>query len=477
MNKFLKTDWLIYLVFMLTCIFVLLQSPLAPLAKTITGIDSSVFIYCAQQIQDGQLMYKDIADHKGPFLYLINVIAMYAFSGKWIGIWIFEILSMFATCILMYKTARLFASKFISVLSVVTSILTIVPLFFGGNFTEEWALPYISTAIYIFLSYLKENKPLTTLKLCLLSFTFVLTLMLRANLIAVWGGFSIALILKWSIEKQYKELFRYLSLMLIFVFMAILPFFLYFYLTGTLSDAIYFVFQFNLFEYAATNTLIQIIMRGIFIVIGMYSRLNFIPCFVIIYLFFTKKDRYAGVILAFLLTIISCSLGHSYQHYYIILVPLFVIPLAYLYDTLKQYFQNKSFIWLCALFVFYNSANIYTQYSDIKANYSENRYKYQMDALVDIISKQTKETDKILVTGNHVAIYLYSHRIAATRFPYDLMYSSLEQQYYVQEIEKNLPKMIIETNYDTYNIQPILDTKYQPIKANLRNIKVWLLKE
>jgi len=64
-----KTDTFLYLILFGTCIFVLLQSPLAPFAKSINGVDSSVFIYSAKHILDGQLIYKDIVDHKGPFLY------------------------------------------------------------------------------------------------------------------------------------------------------------------------------------------------------------------------------------------------------------------------------------------------------------------------------------------------------------------------------------------------------------------------
>jgi hypothetical protein len=463
-----------------------LQSPLAPFAKSIPGIDSSVFIYTAQQILDGQMIYKDIVDHKGPFLYLINVIALFCFNGKWMGIWIFEIFSMFIACIMMYKTARMFAGKFVSVLAVITSILMIVPVLIGGNLTEEWALPYISIAMYIFLSYLKENKSLTTWRLFILSFTFVLTLMLRANLIAVWGGFGIALLIKWIVEKQYKEFIRCLSLMLFFVIISIVPFFLYFYLKGTLSDALYLVFQFNLFEYAliSENSLTGMFKMSLLTFCSGISYFNFIPNLVIVYMFFTKKDQYAGVISAFILTIISCRLGQQHEHYFMIFIPLFVIPLAYLYNILKQCFRKKVFLWLCITFIFYNSANIYSQYANIRANHLKDEVYglltySQMDTLTDIIWKNTKATDKILVKTNQAAIYLYSHRTSATRFPYAITNSSsLALKYYVKDIEETLPKMIIEAyHWDEYDIQPILDAKYQLIQTDLKDINVWLLKE
>jgi hypothetical protein len=228
MKKFLKTDIFLYMLLLGSCIFVLLQSPLAPFAKSTNGVDSSVFIYSAQQILDGQSMYKDIVDHKGPFLYFIDAVALFIFGGNFIGIWIFEVFSLFAASIMMYKTVRFFADKFSSILAVITGILFLVPLLIGGNLTEEWALPYISMALYIFVAYLKEDKPLTIVRLFILAFTFVLTFMIRANLIAVWAAFGLALLIKWIIEKRYKEMIHNLSFILLFVLLSFITVFFLF---------------------------------------------------------------------------------------------------------------------------------------------------------------------------------------------------------------------------------------------------------
>jgi len=206
MKKFIGKDTFLYFILFGVCVFILLQSPLAPFAKNVIGIDSSVFIYSAQQILKGQLMYKDIVDHKGPFLYLINVAALFIFNKNYIGIWIFEVISLFAASIMMYKTARFFAGKIPSLLAVISSIFILVICLGRGNIVEEWALPYISMALYIFVDYLKRSKPLSIVRLFILSFTFVLTFMLRANMIAVWAGFGIVLLLKWIVGKKYSEL-------------------------------------------------------------------------------------------------------------------------------------------------------------------------------------------------------------------------------------------------------------------------------
>jgi len=263
MKKFLKIDTLVYFILFGVCVFILLQSPLAPFAKSIITTDSGIYIYAAQKILDGQLMYKDVIDIKGPFLYFIDAVALFIFNRHFIGIWIFEVFSLFASSIIMYKTARFFAGKIPSLLAVVTGMLFFVICLARGNMTEEWSLPYISAALYIFVDYLKNNKPLSIIRLFILSLTFVLTFMLRANLVAMWAGFGIILLIKWIVERKYKELIRSLAIILLFVLLCVLPFFLYFYCKGTLPDAIYWVFKFNMFEYASGSNLLLSIMQTV----------------------------------------------------------------------------------------------------------------------------------------------------------------------------------------------------------------------
>jgi len=468
-----KTDTFLHLILFGTCVFVLLQSPLAPFAKSAIGTDSSVFIYSAQQILDGQLMYKDIVDHKGPFLYFIDVIALSVFNGKFVGIWIFEVLSLFFASIMMYKTSRFFADKLSSLLAVVTSILFSVPLLIGGNLTEEWALPYISMALYIFMGYLKDNKPLDVFSLFILSLTFVLTFMLRANLVAIWVGFGIALLIKWIVEKRYKELIRNLSFMLLFMLLSLLPFFLYFYYKGTLSDAIYLVFKFNMYEYepmsnmltSIQNTSLSILRIGIII-----------PIFIAIYLFIRNKTVvYGGFLLALIFTVLACSLGRSYLlHYYIIFLPLLVIPYLYVFVVIKESIPKEKYIFLFIVFVSFNSIVITEQqFRTIGRNY----LRKNDNTVTEIIIKNTSPTDKILVNKFQSNLYLYSGRKCATRFPYPLFTSSLAKEYYVKDAEKALPKLIIQGDVKYFSLDTLLNHKYQLIETNINNVEIWKLKE
>ncbi len=484
--KIVKTELFFYAAFLCTCLFILLQSPLAPFAQSTNGVDSSVFIYSAQQILDGQLIYKDIVDHKGPFLYFINAAALFIFNGNFIGIWIFEIISLFATSIMMYKTVRFFADKICSFLAVITAILALAPLLAGGNFAEEWALPFISAASYIFIAYLKENKPLGIFRLFILSLTFVLSFMMKANLAAIWAGFGIALLINWITEKKYGELVRSLLFILLFVLLSLLPFFLYFYCKGTLSDAIYLVFKFNMFEYVSRSN-ISVLKAALKVLSGGFF-LSIIPVITVIYMFFREKTVVnGGILLAFVFSAMACALGIGLRFYVIIFSPLLIIPYAYIYTGIEKSIPKAKYACLLVIFIFCNLNVAFNQTQYILDNYSERGHGLLtvpppvMKALKEVIIKNTESADKILVKGYQAAIYLYSGRKSATRFPYPLKDASLSNKYYVEDVEKALPELIIQgyvvNSYDYFSLDNLLKEKYRLIPAGIEGVEVWKLKE
>lgn len=112
-------------------IFVLLQSPSSIFSKQITETDSSVFLLMANILKSGGKMYVDCFDHKGPILYLINLLGI-CINKKW-EIWIIEILFMQIGIIFFYKITKLNGSKKASsIFAVITSYLLLCC--FGGGF-------------------------------------------------------------------------------------------------------------------------------------------------------------------------------------------------------------------------------------------------------------------------------------------------------------------------------------------------------
>lgn len=118
-------------VFLLFLSFVIvMNSPLNCLSTSEPSVDSSVFKYIAYAMSKGQMPYKDIFDHKGPLLYLINYLSLYI--SFWRGIWVVEFFFMLATVLCLFKILRLFCKR---ITSAIVLLIFVTPLFefFGGG--------------------------------------------------------------------------------------------------------------------------------------------------------------------------------------------------------------------------------------------------------------------------------------------------------------------------------------------------------
>ena len=158
-----------------------------PLTKTYTYTDSSVFIYIGKMMREGYVPYADLFDHKGILLYFIQYLGVLLSPDSLTGIWFLEVLNMIATSWLIFQIAGLFTEdrmvKYISVIAVV--VMCGMNTFEGGNFTEEYALPWISLALYIFLKYF-QNFEYRFKDIVWLGAGFAVIALLRVNMAAVW---------------------------------------------------------------------------------------------------------------------------------------------------------------------------------------------------------------------------------------------------------------------------------------------------
>ena len=112
-NKVLDNKKIYYaIIFVAVLILALLGLSSSPLNEGITQNDSAVFQIMGRGMLNGQVMYKDLFDHKGPVMYVINAIA-YLISPQ-IGLFIVEILFIYIGAVFIYKTSKLFKLYFFS---------------------------------------------------------------------------------------------------------------------------------------------------------------------------------------------------------------------------------------------------------------------------------------------------------------------------------------------------------------------------
>jgi hypothetical protein len=115
----------------LSALFLLVFSCSTNPFSTVDGFDSTVFKYMGQALAEGKVIYRDLFDNKGPILYFINAIPFFL-GGDYFTrfpLFLLQLIGLSASMWFMYRTARLFAGGFWSLISLLVSLLLYIVFF------------------------------------------------------------------------------------------------------------------------------------------------------------------------------------------------------------------------------------------------------------------------------------------------------------------------------------------------------------
>ncbi|MEO5357459.1 MAG: glycosyltransferase family 39 protein [Nitrospirae bacterium YQR-1] len=406
-------------ILLIVTVFVLLQSPLAPFANNVVIADSGVFIYCAKEIISGKLIYKEVFDHKGPVIYLINIIGLTILNGNLTGIWLIEVISLFLAALYMFKTLRFFYDDTVAVISVVFLLLTLTPLLEGGNLTEEYALPFTALSGYILTGYTARQRTMGYTDTLLVAVCFTLTFLLRPNLVPLWVGFAVVICFSLIRERKYNDVLRYSLTAITGVFLTVLPFIVYAVKKNILSDAIFCFWEFNI---AYSNTTLAKIISGAYKSTESVSKTS-LMILVFIYMWhvalnFKKQDNkplHTAVFLNIFLTMfISCGLSdRGFDHYAIAYIPVVCVAVAMCFSAISKY--AKTVIFPVGIMLILTWHALVMHYYLINYAYIPKPYITQV---VNFIQNTTGKDDRIAVIGNDSKLYFMSERASCSKYHY-----------------------------------------------------------
>lgn len=437
-------------------IYLLYGSPLRPGGTGMSGIDSSIFIYIGESMKNGKIPYKDIFDHKGILLYIIEFISITIFNGK-IGIWILELIFMYINFLIIWKTVKLFSTN--NMLAFFTIIISFIPfkIFYQeGNLVEEWALPFIFMILYMSLKYLKEKRTENIIDWWMwtaIGFATGAILWLRPNMIIVTIVFIGIIGIDLLIKKQLKNIFKCVLYFISGILIISMPIFIYLICNNAFKHCINSYLLFN-FSYVGdkgnVGTIIETTIK--FWSTTILSSISFIIC--IIGMLKNNKKSNEFFILMINAIFIICTYilisisGRSYAHYEMICIPTYIYPIYYgLNYILKDKKQNAlTFIILTFSIIITFCGEIHT---GIKATQNLQRKSENLYGnLKKYIETNTDKNDDIIVIGNNVNINLYIDRKNNARYVYQTPIADIDKNIakeFLKYIKKTKPKVIINT--------------------------------
>ena len=226
----------------------------SPLYPDYYGGDSAQFLTIGKEWMLGRIPYKELFDHKGPFIFFVDMLG-FMIAGNKSGIVIIQsIFSVITVNALFYLAQLKIKSNRFSIIVVIVSMILYKRNYMDGNSVEEYCLPFLIVSLCFMMKFLyqklQQHSPYATV---FYGITFGICAMTRVtNSVMICTGVLVISIML-LIKKQYLNLF-WNALGFLLGFVAVFaPYALYFTWNNCFQDFIYGTFIYN-FEYAHNMT-------------------------------------------------------------------------------------------------------------------------------------------------------------------------------------------------------------------------------
>lgn len=382
------------------------------------GFDSEIFKIMGIGILEGKVPYRDLFDHKGPVIFFINALGQLIVPGR-TGLFLLQTVSLSCAFALMYKISRLFSSVKKSVAVALLIGLFMTAFGAGGNQVEEWELPWQLLAVYLALKYLLgfEKNPIHPPVYTLIyGICFGIVSFTRLNDGALIAGMMIGFAAFLILKKQQKQLPLNIALFLLGWALTAVPILLYFGLNGALSEFFYGSYTHN-FLYAAD----QYSLKNVLIHIARLA----VP-FAVLFYDVIKHRRTERIPVVTGLVFAALTMGMAFfDHYYLTLLPLFLMALNIVFSFKKSVFVVLMTVLLFlpfSRFMIWSNGGRFASFVDFSA-FSAPRLQLKneneffvsvMDDMAEIIPQAERAKIWTFNVGTRIILGFFSQELITT---------------------------------------------------------------
>ena len=350
------------------------------------GGDSDIFKAMGKLWNNGLVPYRDFLDHKGPVIFFIESIGLRI--SNVFGILILQFVSLIFAIKGIIKTSKLLNTDSNALLIIITTVLLLNVYYQGGNYTEEFCLPFLAWSIFWLTRFIQNDEMAAnglygfffgiTFGIC--AFTRITNAIPLCILIVVFG-------VRIIINKKIGVLIKQIICFLVGTCIVVVPFTIFFAIKGAIYDLIYATFIYN-FRYASDSQLnltTNDILNFIILLVPMIASVVLI----IVHMIKESSNRLLyGTFLAIIIlgTVFQIS-QFPYGHYYIIWIPI-IVPSIFM-DCKKQ-IKNKVLMVIRILAIIGIAGAILIKL----ATFTVDSFKDFKEKKAEIFAKEAKQIEK-----------------------------------------------------------------------------------
>lgn len=258
----LSTGKLLLIAFATAFVFVTLLSNCSFLYPTNPWSDANCFYTVGRCLNDGRVLYRDVYEQKGPWLYFLHACVEWIPGqnvNPFLEIYFIEVLAATATLFFLARTILLFRPRrALAFLPLLAAVIYTCRSYSYGDSVEEFSLVMASYVQYVTLRMLRsEEHDMSCASLFFVGVCCGVVFWMKYNTL----GFAIgAMILPLSCvvrERNWKLLGRAAAFVLLGVAVATLPVAIYFGVHGAFDALWEAYFYNNIFLYPEEKTLFE----------------------------------------------------------------------------------------------------------------------------------------------------------------------------------------------------------------------------
>ena len=441
--------------------FILLTLEQANPLNTKLERDSGIFLYVSSWFAKGGFSYIISGLNKPPGIYFVDTLALGIGRGTRWGVWLVEFLSLSISAILGFHLLRKQFGLAPALIGSAVWLLGLNHVLAGGNFTEEYSLPFGFASLLLWLT--SEGKKNTTATDIGIGLCTGLSILLRPNNIGVQAAIALTLIIFAIRDGEYRRLLTRLIVIGVVAFLPLLFVGIFFASRGVFNEFIESSLLYNLF-YVGGNLDLRSSFLGGITSLGFAGGISILGYFLAVSQIRVRKERSLfEVLLVWIVVdgiievVLSGLSGMSYEHYFICWMPIVAVSSAYLVSRTFPDFclwSEEHSIRLTLLSVLFGVllfSKVPNDYLKTFTHLTSQREKgvQRVDPVAEYINTHTAPDDSVLIWGGQAGINFLSKRDTPTPFIlYPVFESSPFTEHYSAEyfqmLQQKPPALIVD---------------------------------
>ncbi|WP_313844744.1 teichoic acid glycosyl transferase [Levilactobacillus namurensis] len=307
--------------------------------------DNNAFFSVGKAMMHGKVLYKQIFEQKGPYIYLIHGLAYLVDHRSFVLIYVFEALTLIAAMFLTYRIAKLVLRNHLQALLVgllSPALFLYHPYYDYGDTAEFYVIPLILSLIYLILMLKARHFNVSHWWFFAQGAFVGIEFLSKYTLLGSWIVFYLFVGVYLLRHRDWRHLGQLVGWSGAGFLVTTVPWLAYFALNHALGAFFYVYFFFNTHVYLtssvsfvsnliqSTSLLSQFFLSSVpFFVLGLVGTLALTFRSDILPDAFTKLLYLLTFLGSDILALYGYSSGNVFQYYQLAYFPFFVLPFIY----------------------------------------------------------------------------------------------------------------------------------------------------